>query len=127
MAAHRESTKMQRVGILGGGQLGRMLSQAASPLGVEVAVLDPAGAQASAASPASAAHAGDFKNEDDIRAFVRDARPDVLTVEIEHVNVEALYKIEKEMSKRERRTTKRGKGGRVNNERLSDVGKRDER
>ena len=29
------------VGVVGGGQLGRMLAEAAAPLGVEVIVLDP--------------------------------------------------------------------------------------
>ena len=30
-----------RIGIIGGGQLGRMLTQAAKPLGFDVRVLDP--------------------------------------------------------------------------------------
>ncbi|PWG73791.1 5-(carboxyamino)imidazole ribonucleotide synthase, partial [Enterococcus hirae] len=29
------------IGVVGGGQLGRMLAEAAAPLGVEVVVLDP--------------------------------------------------------------------------------------
>jgi len=85
-----------RVGILGGGQLGRMLAQAASPLGLYTAVLDPAGDKASAADAAAAAVAGDFKKAEDIIRFVDAVRPHVLTVEIEHVNVDALEAVQRE-------------------------------
>jgi len=85
-----------RVGILGGGQLGRMLAQAASPLGLYTAVLDPAGDKASAADAAAAVVAGDFKKAEDIIRFVDAVRPHVLTVEIEHVNVDALEAVQRE-------------------------------
>ena len=37
----RHSTPAATVGVVGGGQLGRMLGEAAGPLGVEVIVSDP--------------------------------------------------------------------------------------
>lgn len=47
-----------RIGVLGGGQLGRMLAEAAAPLGMRLAILDAADCAASAngpfAAPASA-------------------------------------------------------------------------
>lgn len=79
---------MVKVGILGGGQLGRMLLQAAANYQVEVHVLEndrdcPAGMLASHFKM------GDIRNYDDVVAFGRGL--DALTIEIENVNVEALY------------------------------------
>lgn len=76
-----------RLGILGGGQLGRMLCQAAIPYDVEVKVIDP-----EALSPASqVCHEfvhGSFQDYDSVVQFAQDL--DALTVEIENVNIEAL-------------------------------------
>lgn len=74
------------VGILGGGQLGKMLAQEAQKMGVAVRVLDP-----TPACPAStvAAHVlGSFRDPNAIADFAKGC--DVLTVEIEHVDVDAL-------------------------------------
>lgn len=84
---------MLKVGILGGGQLGRMLLQAAANYPVETFVLenDPL---------CPAAHLcrhfikGDIRNYDDVYAFGK--KVDALTIEIEHVNVAALEQLEKE-------------------------------
>ena len=80
-----------KLGVLGGGQLGRMLIQAAINYDVHIYCMDN-----SSNSPCGAiAHGfteGDFKNYDDVVAFGIDK--DVLTVEIEHVNVEALAFLE---------------------------------
>jgi 5-(carboxyamino)imidazole ribonucleotide synthase len=87
--------ELPRVGVLGGGQLGRMLAEAALPLGIEVVVLDPSGPQAPAAAPATRAYRGNYAAAADVLAFVDDAKPHVLTVEIEHVNVQALFAVER--------------------------------
>lgn len=81
------------LGILGGGQLGRMLIQEAINYDVRVAVLDPA----SDCPCAEIAHLfvkGDFNDFDTVYAFGKKA--DVLTIEIEHVNVDALELLESE-------------------------------
>ncbi|MHA4845641.1 5-(carboxyamino)imidazole ribonucleotide synthase [Flavitalea antarctica] len=84
---------MQKVGILGGGQLGRMLLQAAANYPVETYLMenDPG---------APAAHLchhfvqGDIKNFEDVYAFGK--KVDALTIEIESVNIDALEKLEAE-------------------------------
>lgn len=81
------------VGLLGGGQLGRMLCQAASQLAIKVMILDP-----SDNCPASklAYHhmVGSFDESSTVEEFAK--RCGVLTVEIEHVDVETLEKLEKQ-------------------------------
>lgn len=79
------------VGILGGGQLGRMLIEAASRLNVPVLSLD-VGAQAPAKQISSADHVdGSFSDSKKIQELA--AKSDVLTVEIEHVDAGALQQI----------------------------------
>ncbi|MEP6677548.1 MAG: ATP-grasp domain-containing protein, partial [Ferruginibacter sp.] len=84
---------MKRVGILGGGQLGRMLLQAAINYPVETFVLEND-------NDCPAAHLchhfikGDINNFDDVYNFGKGL--DAITIEIESVNVEALEKLENE-------------------------------
>ncbi|WP_255169977.1 5-(carboxyamino)imidazole ribonucleotide synthase [Natrononativus amylolyticus] len=68
------------LGVVGGGQLGRMLAEAAAPLGVDVVVLDPT-PDCPAAPVASDQIVGDFDDEAGVRELA--ARADVLTFEIE--------------------------------------------
>lgn len=82
-----------KLGILGGGQLGRMFIQEAIDYDVHVAILDPS-PDAPCAEYASSFTVGDFNNYDDVLKFGR--KVDVLTVEIEHVNVEALKVLKSE-------------------------------
>ena len=77
----------QTLGILGGGQLGRMLALAARPLGVRTVVVDPSPACA-AASCADEHVLGAFTDAGLIGALA--ARCDALTIEIEHINAAAL-------------------------------------
>lgn len=77
----------QRIGILGGGQLGKMLCQAGSRWGLDLHILDqspdfPAGQ----VTPKFTV--GDFRNADDVLRFGSDK--DVITIEIEDVAVDAL-------------------------------------
>ena len=82
-----------KAGILGGGQLGRMLLQAAANYTVETYVLenDP---HCPAAHLCHHFVQGDITNFDDVYAFGK--KVDVLTIEIENVNIEALEKLESE-------------------------------
>ncbi|KAG7088162.1 phosphoribosylaminoimidazole carboxylase ade2 [Marasmius oreades] len=86
------------VGILGGGQLGRMLAASASLLNIKIAVLD-IGESAPAKQVASLAGSklkhidGSFKDPIKIKELA--AAVDVLTVEIEHVDVDALEEVQK--------------------------------
>ncbi|MCJ1384774.1 phosphoribosylaminoimidazole carboxylase ade2 [Xylographa soralifera] len=76
------------LGVLGGGQLGRMLTEAANRLGVKIATLDVEGAPAKQIN-AHADHVnGSFSDPQAIRELAR--KCDVLTVEIEHVDTDVL-------------------------------------
>ncbi|TVU22747.1 hypothetical protein EJB05_32464 [Eragrostis curvula] len=81
------------VGVLGGGQLGKMLCQAASQMGVKIAILDPL--EGCPASSVCSEHVvGSFSDGDTVREFAK--RCGVLTVEIEHVDAVTLEKLEKQ-------------------------------
>ncbi len=75
-----------KIGIVGGGQLGRMLALAAIPLGFEVTVLDPT-PHCPAASCAKQI-VGSFKDADAI--FKLAEQVDFITFEIESANAQAL-------------------------------------
>ena len=79
------------IGILGGGQLGRMLGQAARAMGYRIAVLDP-----DPDCPAAAvADQLVFGSYDDVGAALRLAElSDVVTYELEHVAAEVIEAIE---------------------------------
>ena len=79
--------KGTRIGIVGGGQLGLMLAEAARKMGFKnVTVLDP-----TPQSPASAVAEQVVGSLRDSEALERLAqRSDILTYEIEHINTEAL-------------------------------------
>lgn len=80
------------IGILGGGQLGLMMVEAAARLGIKTAVLD---AENCPASRIATKHVvGSFKAAEGVRALAKEA--DVLTIEIEHINVSILEDLQKE-------------------------------
>ena len=83
----------QRVGILGGGQLGRMLLQAAANYPVETFVMEN-DMECPAAHLCHHFIKGDIKNFDDVYRFGKTL--DAITIEIENVNVDALEKLEAE-------------------------------
>lgn len=70
------------IGIVGGGQLGRMLAQSASQLGYRVHVFAP-DADPPAAGPANLYVCADYLNEDALASFA--AECDVVTFEFENV------------------------------------------
>lgn len=83
----------KKIGILGGGQLGKMLCQAGSKLSHNIYILDkdksfPAG------QICHQFKEGDFQNYEDVLDF--GSKMDVLTIEIEAVNTEALKKLSEE-------------------------------
>ena len=84
---------MLKAGILGGGQLGRMLLQAAANYPVETFVMenDP---ECPAAHLCHHFTKGGIKNFDDVYNFGKQV--DALTIEIESVNEDALEKLESE-------------------------------
>lgn len=95
LCAMHSSTPL-KIGILGGGQLGRMLLQAAANYPVETFVMenDP---ECPAAHLCHHFTKGDIRNFDDVYAFGKSL--DALTIEIENVNTDALDKLEAEGKK----------------------------
>ena len=81
-----------KIGILGGGQLGKMLCMAAAKWNLNMHILE-SDAECPAAAYCTHFTQGDFKNYDDVLQFGRDKN--IVTVEIEHVNTEALRELKK--------------------------------
>ncbi len=84
------------LGILGGGQLGRMLIQSAIDFNIEVKVLDNA-ADAPCATLAGDFKVGDLKDFETVYQFGQLC--DIITIEIEKVNTEAIKKLRNEGKK----------------------------
>lgn len=82
----------KKIGILGGGQLGRMLYLAGANWNLDISVLDSANCPA--AGLCKTFVEGDIKDYDNVLSFGRTV--DVLTIEIEHVNIDALKQLELE-------------------------------
>lgn len=89
----KQKTSAQfKVGILGGGQLGRMIIQEAVNYDFHIHIMD-IDPNAPCSRIAYEYTIGDIRNYDDVLRFGQDK--DVLTVEIENVNIEALYELER--------------------------------
>ena len=82
-----------KIGILGGGQLGRMTLQEAYNLNLHIDILDPS-TNAPCKNLANEFVEGNFKNYDDVYAFGKNK--DVVSIEFEDVNSDALAQLEKE-------------------------------
>ena len=83
----------KRVGVLGGGQLGRMLVEAANLLEIKINFLDAPNSSAKQVSNHAGHIDGKFKDPDAITRLA--ANSDVVTIEIEHVDTEILEEISK--------------------------------
>ncbi|KAK3709014.1 hypothetical protein LTR37_011178 [Vermiconidia calcicola] len=83
----------KRVGVLGGGQLGRMLVEAANLLEIRVNLLDAPNSSAKQVSNHDGHVDGSFKEAQAIKKLA--AQSDVLTVEIEHVDTYMLEDVAK--------------------------------
>ena len=81
----------QAVGVLGGGQLGRMLIQSAIDFNLDLSVMDPDG-DAPCKAFAKKFTQGSLQDEQAILNWAKDL--DLVTIEIEHVNIEALKKLQ---------------------------------
>lgn len=83
----------KKIGILGGGQLGKMLLQKAQDFALNVYVLDP-DPEAPCKNVTPNFVKGNFKNFEDTYHFGK--KLDLITIEIENVNTEALKKLQQE-------------------------------
>jgi 5-(carboxyamino)imidazole ribonucleotide synthase len=86
-------TPAATVGVVGGGQLGRMMGEAAGPLGVELVVSDPT-PDCPAAPVVREQIVGDFDDYDTIRTLAE--RVDVLTFEIELADPDTMERVGEE-------------------------------
>lgn len=77
------------VGVLGGGQLGKMMAQEAAKMGVTLKVLDPT--PNCPASVVAKQTVGSFRDPEAVREFAKGC--DVLTVEIEHIDADAMQAV----------------------------------
>lgn len=84
-----------KVGVLGGGQLGRMLVEAANRLNVQMNVLDADNAPAKQISAHHDHVTGSFADRASLRKLA--ASCEVLTTEIEHVDTYALEEVASEI------------------------------
>ncbi len=84
------------IGILGGGQLGRMMLQHANNLNLNISILDP-DKNAPCKHLVNKFVCGSLTNYDTVYDFGKDK--DLITIEIENVNIEALKALEKEGKK----------------------------
>jgi len=82
----------RKIGILGGGQLGKMLCLSAANWDFKTYILDPTpGCPAS--QVCTGFKQGNFNDYHDVLEFGRDK--DIITIEIEHVNTDALRELER--------------------------------
>lgn len=92
----QKNYQQQTLGILGGGQLGRMLIQSAINYNLTIHILDP-DADAPCKDLCNHFVQGSLTDFDTVYEFGRNC--EVLSIEIEHVNTQALYQLEKEGKK----------------------------
>lgn len=81
---------LMKIGIIGGGQLGKMMSQKAKKMGFHISVLDPS-PKCPAASLADEVIVGGFYDKQKITELV--TQSDVTTFDIEHIDTETLKKL----------------------------------
>jgi len=86
----------KKLGILGGGQLGKMLCTAAAPWHLQTYTLEP-GDDCPASVVCKNITKGDFTDFDTVYQFGKEM--DIITIEIEKVNVDALIKLQEEGKK----------------------------
>ena len=79
------------VGILGGGQLGRMMTEAANRMGIKVVILDAANSPAMKINADSKHVIGSFRDPEAIKELA--SQVDIITAEIEHVDTKALEEL----------------------------------
>ncbi|MBC7865726.1 MAG: 5-(carboxyamino)imidazole ribonucleotide synthase, partial [Bacteroidia bacterium] len=90
-----EPTRL-KIAVLGGGQLGRMMIQSALNLNLSLSTMDP-DPDAPCKDISAEFCVGDLMNFEEVYQFGK--RADLITIEIEHVNTEALKKLQSEGKK----------------------------
>ena len=91
-----KSIQSQKLGILGGGQLGRMLIQSALDFNIDIHILDP-DENAPCKNIGTTFSVGKLTDYDTVYAFGKSC--DLLSIEIENVNTEALRALQAEGKK----------------------------
>ncbi|MEM9300406.1 MAG: 5-(carboxyamino)imidazole ribonucleotide synthase, partial [Bacteroidota bacterium] len=91
-----KSIQSQKLGILGGGQLGRMLIQSALDFNIDIHILDP-DENAPCKNIGSTFTVGKLTDYDTVYEFGKSC--DLLSIEIENVNTEALRALQAECKK----------------------------
>ncbi|ABY91742.1 5-(carboxyamino)imidazole ribonucleotide synthase [Thermoanaerobacter brockii subsp. lactiethylicus] len=81
---------IMKIGIIGGGQLGKMFAQKAKQMGFYVIILDP-NPECPATQVADEQIIGDYYNENKLKELVE--KSDVTTYEIEHINTAILKEL----------------------------------
>lgn len=84
-----------KVGVLGGGQLGRMLMESANRLNIQMNILDAENAPAKQISAHDGHVVGSFNDRKSVHKLAKIS--DVLTAEIEHVDTHALEEVASEV------------------------------
>ncbi|KAL1984076.1 hypothetical protein VTN96DRAFT_9576 [Rasamsonia emersonii] len=84
-----------KVGVLGGGQLGRMLMESANRLNIQMNILDAENAPAKQISAHDGHVVGSFNDRESVHKLAKIS--DVLTAEIEHVDTHALEEVASEV------------------------------
>lgn len=92
----QKNYQQKTLGILGGGQLGRMLIQSAINYNLDIHILDP-DAEAPCKNLCSRFVQGNLTDFNTVYEFGKEC--EVISIEIEHVNTKALYQLEKEGKK----------------------------
>mmetsp|Transcript_33383 Transcript_33383/g.64529 ORF Transcript_33383/g.64529 Transcript_33383/m.64529 type:complete len:587 (-) Transcript_33383:226-1986(-) len=80
------------IGVLGGGQLGRMMAEAASRMGINLVCVDPKGNVSPAAKVGVPTIKGSYQEAANVNELAK--RCKILTVEIEHVDTTTLAELE---------------------------------
>lgn len=86
----KKSPNLTKIGIVGGGQLGRMMILEGKKFGIYFVILDP-NENCPAASIADEQILGGYYDEDKINELAQ--KCDVITYELEHINADALIKL----------------------------------
>ncbi|WDE95988.1 5-(carboxyamino)imidazole ribonucleotide synthase [Lentisphaera profundi] len=81
---------MKTIGIIGGGQLGRMMTQAAKKMGFHVIVLDP-GENSPAGQVADSQIIGSWNDPESLKKIVEET--DICTYDLEHVDTKVLIEL----------------------------------
>ena len=85
--SHEPQAEAKRIGIIGGGQLGRMLALAGIPLGLEFVFLDPA--QEACAATLGTQIIADYDDPSALQQLIQ--ATDIITLEFENIPMPALH------------------------------------